>query len=156
MMSKIKNIFAILMFVLMVGAAHSVSAQSSDDSAAAKPALFAVAAPKPGYPVSAIVAGVEGDAQVDVKINAKGAVVGVEFVGGSELFQKSVLEYAEMWKFNATDASARIRQARLTFTFTKNDEAKLNADETKYKYHTLIHVLADGDSFNGGSETDKP
>ena len=156
MMSKIKNIFAILMFVLMVGAAHNVLAQSSDETAAAKPALFVISAPKPGYPVPAIVAGVEGDAQVDVKIDAKGAVVGVEFAGGDELFQKNVLQAAEMWKFNAADAGARLRQARLTFTFTKNDEAKINTDETKYKYHTIIHVLAEGDSFNGGSETDKP
>ncbi len=155
-MKKIKNIFAFLMFVLAVGAAHEVSAQISDKAAVEKPSLVVVSAPKPGYPVEAVISGVEGDAQVDVKINSQGAVTKVEFVGGSDLFAKSVLEYAEKWKFNQVDTGAKFRSARLTFTFTKNDGAKLPLDDTRYKYHTMIHVNTVADCFDGCGGIDNP
>lgn len=156
MMKKNKNIFTLLMFVLVLGAAFGVSAQTSDRAAIGKPGLIVTSAPKPSYPVEAVIADVEGDVQVDVRINSQGAVTKVDFVSGSELFEKRVIEYAEKWKFNQIDTGAKFRQARLTFTFTKNDEARLTLDDTKYKYHAIIHISTIADCFDGCGEIDNP
>jgi TonB family protein len=155
-MSKTKNLFALLIFTFAVSAANDVFAQDSDNLAAGKPSLFVVSAPKPAYPLKAVIAKVEGDAQVDVKINAQGEVIESVFVSGNELFKQSVTDYARKWKFSKTNEDEGIRKAQLTFMFRRDDEKKMEADETKYRYRTIIYFQPTLDCFNDCDATKKP
>lgn len=153
-MPKIKNILAILIFTFALFAANSVSAQDSCRFATDKLLPIVISAPKPAYPVKALIAKADGDVQVDVKIDTNGKVSEAVFVGGNKLFKEAVLKSALMWRFNKTTEDAGERGARLTFTYYLNDEnyEEPNKDEVKYQYRTRIYFYADGDCFNDCEE----
>ena len=154
-MSKIKNIFALLLFTFAFCAANNVSAQDSCRFAAYKFLPVVISAPKPAYPTKALAAKADGDVQVDVKVDTTGEVTEAVFVSGNELFKEAVLKSALMWKFNETTENIGERGVRLTFTYYLNDDnyEEPNIDEIKYKYRVKIYFSAAIDCFNDCGNT---
>lgn len=147
---KIKTLVALLVFAFAIVAGNTVSAQDLCKNAVDRALPLVISAPPPVYPAKAVAAGVEGDVEVDVKIDAAGAVMEATFVSGHEMLKEAVLVAASKWKFNETVEVNEIRKARLTFTFSLDSSkcSEPDLDEIKYKFRINVCFTAISDCFD--------
>ena len=70
----------------------------------------------PDYPLIAVAACVQGTASMVVELDQEGRVLATDFIAGSPLLEKAVIEASRQWVFEPTSTSGRRRQV-LQFSF---------------------------------------
>lgn len=70
----------------------------------------------PDYPSIAVTACVQGTASVVVELDQDGRVIATDFISGSPLFEKAVVDASQQWRFEAASTPGRRRQV-LQFSF---------------------------------------
>jgi TonB family protein len=70
----------------------------------------------PDYPAIALAACVQGTASIVVELNQEGRVDATDFIAGSPLFEKAVVEVSRQWLFEPAATAGRRRQV-LQFSF---------------------------------------
>jgi hypothetical protein len=100
----------------MLGAALSMPVMAQEKRAShfdgPKPTQSVI----PEYPPLAVVACVQGTASIVVELDQDGRVTATDFVSGSPLFKKAVVEASRQWVFESTSTPGRRRQV-LQFSF---------------------------------------
>lgn len=156
-MTKMKQVFTLMLFGFALCTANIAAQHSEQKVAEDKSFPVVISAPRPAYPIKALTAKVEGETQVDVKIDINGKVIETAFVKGNELFKEVVLDAAQKWRFNEISDDSNNRNARLTFTFYLTDEnyEETNIEEIKYKYRLNIYFQPIMDCFDKCNSNNK-
>lgn len=141
-MKIFKNPISFTVFAFLIFSTN-IFAQSSEQSLSDKSLPVAISAPRPAYPIKAIVGKADGEVRIDVEIDENGKVVKADFVSGHELLKKAALDSAVQWQFNKVTESIGMRNARLTFKFnldcTGDEKSQINEKDEDGK--KLIYKL---------------
>jgi hypothetical protein len=103
-----------LLLILLIAALCVSSSFAQTDGSKAPIVIFAVA---PAFPALVAVANFNGDAIVEVEVNAEGKVLTARAINTYPFLRKSSEDAARRWRFTPDNAGGMKRVVRLTFSY---------------------------------------